>query len=309
MPELPEVESLRRSLQAYVLDQKILKVEVRLPKLVSGRGTKRLDDVSKAVHFQKFLQGKTILSLERRAKNLIFGLSDGGVLLVHLKMTGQLVFVPKTTRNQVATKTGDIKPVIGGHPIMESEKSLPHKHTYVIFELSEGNLYYNDTRQFGYLLPFVSLDEVISAGHFSGLGLEPLSSEFTESEFTRRLGLKKGNLKKVFLDQSVVVGLGNIYCDEVCFQAGVRPTRMVQTLSPEEVSALYQAIISVIPKAVELGGSSVANYLLADGSRGNYAREHKVYKRGGKPCLVCNQTLEQTRLAGRTTVFCPHDQH
>jgi len=292
MPELPEVESLRRSLLPYILDQKITKVEVLLPKLVSSKGTARQESSEKTQEFISGLENSQIKKLTRRAKNMIFELDTGGILLVHLKMTGQLVFKDK---NHLIT---------GGHPIQDSETTLPNKHSYVIFHLENGTLYYNDVRKFGYLLYFSSKIKLDDEEHFGDLGMEPLEESFNEEEFKKRLKTKSGNLKKLFLDQKVVVGLGNIYADEVCFTAGVLPTRNVKSLNDKEIKKLFRAIKIILVKAVDLGGSSIANYLLGDGSRGNYAHHHKVYGRGGKPCLVCGNTLSVTQLAGRTTVFC-----
>jgi len=300
MPELPEVEALRRSLLPYVTGQTVRTVSVQMPKLVSGRGTKRgQGSPLMARDFECFIAGQVIQTISRRAKNLIVELGSGAVVLIHLKMTGQLVFVPNNPASPIAA---------GGHPIQLSEGQLPNKHTYVTFTFDTGTLYYNDVRQFGYLLYYPSLEAAQKDGHFDNLGLEPLSDEFTLDAFKQGLKNKTGVLKSLFLNQKVVVGLGNIYCDEVCFAAGVRPTRKVSSLTTHEIENLYQSICHIIPKAVQLGGSSVSAYLLADGSRGNYAREHKVYGRAGKPCLVCGTVLTKIQLAGRTTVFCEHDQ-
>lgn len=297
MPELPEVEALRRGLLPLIVGQKIQKTEVKMPKLVSSKGTTRTASDKKLQEFIQGILGKTIQGVERRAKNLIFSLNDGGIILVHLKMTGQLVYKGKSgTDKEIA--------ISGGHPIELSQSSLPNKHTYVIFNLDHGTLYYNDVRQFGYLLYFPDKQTLESEKHFDGLGFEPLDNDFTFKDFYTKLKTKSGILKKVFLDQTVVVGLGNIYADEVCFDAKVKPLRKVDTLKKSEIIALYEAIIKILPKAVAMGGSSVANYLLADGSRGNYAREHKVYGRAGLECFRCGKLLVKTILGGRTTVFC-----
>ncbi len=298
MPELPEVESLRRSLENYILNQRIRDVDVKLPKLVSGRGTKRTNKKVNGDSFCKNICGKKIIKLTRRAKNIILELDDNSVIVVHLKMTGQLVY---KSINKDET-------VWGGHPIQDSHIELPNKHSYIIFTLENGVLYYNDVRQFGYVLYYDSIKQAIEDGHFKDLGLEPLSDEFTLVEFSKLMKSKKGVLKKLFLDQKVVVGLGNIYADEVCFDSGVRPQRKVETLKKSEIEKLFYSIKKILPKAVELGGSSIADYLLADGSRGNYAREHKVYNRGGKECFKCGKELNKIVLAGRTTVFCSSDQ-
>lgn len=298
MPELPEVENLRRGLVAKVVGQRILKVVVKKPKLVSGKGNIRKASSSKMREFTNGLTGECITAIERRAKNLIFRTEGGRILLVHLKMSGQFIYEERGRRL-----------VDGGHPIELSEKELPNKHTHVIFELERGILYYNDTRMFGYLLFYPDAVSFENANHFGGLGLEPLSRAFTPKYFHNALKQKKGVLKIVLMGQGIVVGLGNIYADEVCFLAGVRPTRRVETLKPAEIEALFKAIKFILPRSVKLGGSSVATYRLLDDSRGNFAREHKVYGKTGERCSVCDTKLRTLQLNGRTTVFCPRCQH
>lgn len=350
MPELPEVESLRRSLLPFVLGQRVLRVEVKLAKLVSGKGTKRKLDLEKKSIFELGMIGKIISKVDRRNKNLIFSLennhnlssqktqidfktADSGntnfkvnskpeakvndsldknlveyvriknnqqtsaktsAMMVHLKMTGQLVYKAK--------EGGEV--VAGGHPIQESQTDLPHKHTYITFELENGYLYYNDVRQFGYLLYFESLAQIESEDHFEGFGQEPLEEKFDFKRFSMELLSKKSILKKVLLDGKVVVGVGNIYADEICFASKVLPTRKIESLTKIEVKRIFENTKSILLEAVAQGGSSVANYLLADGTGGNYARYHKVYGRGGKPCLVCGNTLQKIVVGGRGTVFC-----
>jgi formamidopyrimidine-DNA glycosylase len=292
MPELPEVESLRRSLVPYVIGKKIESIQVKKPKLVSGNGTKRKESQEKVDEFVTELSGEVFKNADRRAKNLIFEFESGKILLVHLKMTGQLVY------------KDDDHFTFGGHPIEDSEKQLPHKHSHVIFKLNEGTLYYNDTRMFGYLLYCPSRAALDAESHFEGLGIEPEDPGFTLEFFKEKMKKKSATLKTLLLNQQVVVGLGNIYCDEVCFEAGILPDRKVDTLTDEELKNLYHTITRIIPTAIEMGGSSVANYLLADGSRGNYAREHKVYLKGGRDCEICGNELQKMKIASRTTVFC-----
>jgi formamidopyrimidine-DNA glycosylase len=292
MPELPEVEALRRGLLVYLPGRTITKVEIFKPKLVSGRGNVRVASKKKTDAFIGGLTGQKFKDIERRAKNLLFRFAGGQILLVHLKMTGQFVFVGPGGRR-----------VDGGHPIEESETILPNKQTRIIFHLDSGTLYYNDTRQFGYLLFYPNEAAFQKDGHFEDHGPEPLSDDFTGA-----LKKKKGILKPALMAQNVVAGLGNIYVDEVCFAAGVRPTRRIPSLTQAEIRNLYVAIRKILPHAIQLGGSSVSDHRLADGSRGNYAREHKVYGRTGKQCLVCATKLKTVQSAGRTTVFCPHCQ-
>lgn len=294
MPELPEVESLRQSLLPFVQGKTIKKIQILKPKLISSNSATRIESTSKSQEFIKELTKEKIQDIQRRAKNLIFIFESGKILLIHLKMTGQLVY--KNHQTQVA----------GGHPIHNLQ--LPNRHTHLIFTLSEGFLYYNDIRQFGYLLYFPNQKKLESSNHFKLFGPEPLSPDFNLKKFSTSLLSKKALLKPTLLDQKVVVGLGNIYVDEVCFYAKILPNRICQSLSRPEIKLLFDGIKKILSRAIALKGSTVANYILADGSHGGYTKEHKVYGRSGKVCLVCNQTLKSIKLGGRTTVYCPNCQ-
>lgn len=305
MPELPEVENLRMGLSRAIVGQKIRKVEVKKPKLVSGKGTRRKASKKKQAEFIKGITGERFTAVNRRAKNLIFSLSHGKIILAHLKMSGQFAYQPR----------GDKKRIIGGHPIELSEKELPNKHTHVTFHLERGTLYYNDTRMFGYLLYYPNLEAFEIGGQFEKYGVEPLSRNFTLKYFREELKKKKGHargragkIKAVLMDQQIVTGLGNIYADETLFEARIRPDRSASSLSPSEAGKLYKAIVRIIKRAIKLGGSSVATYRLLDKTRGNYAREHKVYGKAGKSCPNCGKPLEKTTIQGRTTIFCPRCQ-
>lgn len=299
MPELPEVESVRLGLEKMIVGQKVLKTTVLYPKIVASSGNKREEDIEKTSEFIIQTTDRRIRAVNRRAKNIIIQFEGKSGVLVHLKMTGQLVYVPYCST--------DLK-ICGGHPIQLSDEKLPNKHTAVIFELEAGHLYFNDTRKFGHMLFFNDTSQILQQKNFQDFGFEPLGDDFTLEKFQKALQNKKTNLKKMFLDQKVVVGLGNIYADEVCFAAKVRPDRMVNTLTQKEIKNLFEEIKRILKLAVSLGGSSVANYLLADGSRGNYAHYHKVYGKSGKECEICKNHLTSIKLAGRTTVFCEHCQ-
>lgn len=306
MPELPEVENLRKGLEQAITGQKIRLVKILKPKLVSGKGAIRSASQKKKNEFERGAEGEIFEKIERRAKNLIFRLSHNKIILVHLKMSGQFVYLPKplaSTRPGLSSKT-----VIGGHPIELSEKKLPNKHTHIIFELEKGTLYYNDTRMFGYLLFYPNEEAFETENHFALYGLEPLSKEFTLKYFAKALKNKTGAIKGVLMDQKIVTGLGNIYTDESLFAARIRPDRSASSLRNLEIKRLRQAIIRIIKRATKVGGSSVATYRLLDETRGNYAREHKVYGKAGKPCVSCRKPLSKTVIQGRTTIFCPHCQ-
>jgi formamidopyrimidine-DNA glycosylase len=292
MPELPEVESLRRSLVPVLVGQTIIDVKVKRGKIISSSGTVRKENPYKIAEFETKLAGQKIVGIERRAKNIMIRLESGNIILVHLKMTGQLVYKPKI---------GEL--VTGGHPIQESDSILPNKHSFVIWELTDGTLFYNDVRQFGYVLFYDSYNSILADGHFADLGVEPLEDNFTLEEFSK-IKKKTGILKSVLLGQSIVVGLGNIYCDEVCFAAGVRPYRKCNTLTKKEIERLYIEAKRILQLAVENNGSSIANYLLGDGSRGNYANFHLVYGKKGKNCVICETPLLDMKIGSRTTIFC-----
>jgi len=293
MPELPEVENLRRGLNSRIKGQIVKKVSVFAPKLVSGKGNVRSASPSKTRLFVRAFKGEKIQDIERRAKNLIFHFQSGKILLVHLKMSGQFVYQERH-KNVVE----------GGHPIQLSEIKLPNKHTRVIFELNKGVLYYNDTRMFGYLLYYPTIGTLIRENHFHKLGLEPFDPHFNLKYLSEELKKKTGKLKTVLMSQEIVTGLGNIYCDEVCFAANIRPTRRANSLKPNEIKKLHLAIQHILKRAIEMGGSSIATYRLADGSRGNYAREHRVYGKDGKPCVICGQDLKKIIVNNRSTVYC-----
>ena len=294
MPELPEVENLRIGLEQVIVGQKIRNVKVAKPKLVSGRGTKRTASSKKHKEFITGISGEKFLSIERRAKNLIFKLSHGKIIVVHLKMSGQFVYKSFKKEKQIS----------GGHPIEISETELPNKHSHVIFELEKGTLYYNDTRMFGYLLYYPDLKAFEIENHFGAYGVEPLSKEFSVKHVVDSFKNKSGKIKAVLMDQKIVTGLGNIYADESLFESGIRPDRSPSSLSQSEIQKLHKAVIRIITRAIKVGGSSVATYRLLDATEGNYAREHKVYGKSGKLCVNCKKPLIKTVVGGRTTIFC-----
>jgi formamidopyrimidine-DNA glycosylase len=298
MPELPEVENLRIGLEKSILGQKILEVMVSKPKLVSGKGTIRIASIKKQKEFIKHITGEKFIAVERRAKNLIFKLSHGKIILAHLKMTGQFVYKPLIGS----------KKIIGGHPIEISETTLPNKHTHIIFKLKYGTLYYNDTRMFGYVLFYSNKQAFEKENHFEKLGLEPLDKDFTVKYFIEALRNMNRKIKTILMNQDVVTGVGNIYTDESLFESGINPRRTASTLKSNEVKKLHDKIVDIIKRAIKAGGSSVATYRLLDESRGNYAREHKVYGKAGKNCPRCKKPLEKIQINNRTTIFCPRCQ-
>lgn len=289
MPELPEVETIRRGLVRRVLRKKIVDVKVRKPKMVRGMSGKAFSD---------FLKGKQFLKISRRGKLLVFDIQgEERSMLVHLKMTGQLIY-------------DDGKAVIaGGHnwpPISDESGevvALPNKYSHVIFSFADGSkLFFNDLRQFGFV-QLVSPEEKKIA--LSAFGVEPLSSAFTFDVFIDALSGRSVSLKAALLNQSLIAGLGNIYVDEVAFRANVRPDRSVNTLSDKELQKIYREIPIVLREAIDSGGTTFRHFRDARGGKGNYTERLLAYGRGGLPCVTCKTVLRKIKVAQRGTTYCP----
>lgn len=291
MPELPEVEAIKKGLEKEVKGQRILSVQVLSEKIVASNSNIRQADKSKTNNFIQNIKNRVIVNINRRAKNIIIELDNQSIILIHLKMTGQLIYSAHNKSSSQNIKT-----------------NTHNKHTHIIFELENGILYYNDMRQFGYVLFYHSLAEAIAEGHFQKLGLEPLESDFTLEYFKNNIRNKKNKnkiLKSVLLEQKIVVGLGNIYVDEVCYASNISPHRTLHTLSEEEINILYQNIKSILTEAIENGGSSISDYKLVNGASGLYQNKHQVYNRAQLPCYNCQTPLNRSIISGRSTIHCP----
>lgn len=287
MPELPEVETVRRGLADLIIGKIITSVSNDNPKSFPNSD----QDVN------GFLIGATVTGVRRRAKVLMIDLSSGYSLMGHLKMTGQLVFVADKNRFGA------------GHPNDSLVGSLPDKSTRVDFTFDDGShLYFNDQRKFGWvkLLP---TEEIVNTPFMQKVGPEPLSDDFMPSDFTERFARKKrSNIKAALLDQTVIAGVGNIYADEALWGAMVHPTRLVGTLSDKEMNSLYDEVRTVLALSIEKGGSTNKNYVNAEGRRGSYMDFARVFRREGQQCPRCKSEIIKTRVAGRGTHICPNCQ-
>lgn len=286
MPELPEVETVRRGLSSLIIG-KVVKAETHDTE-------KGFPNTPSDV--QSFLLTATITDVRRRAKVLMIDLSTGYSLLIHLKMTGQLVFVGETRFG-------------AGHPNDSLVNALPDKSTRVTLTFTDGSqLFFNDQRKFGWvrLLPTV---EIPNIDFMQKVGPEPLSKEFTAKEFMQRFKRRaKTNIKAALLDQTVVAGVGNIYADESLWGAKLHPKRLVGSVSEQEFTSLYHELRDVMNLAVEKGGSSNHTYVNAEGKKGSYMDFARVFRREGLACPRCGTTIEKLRVAGRGTHICPHCQ-
>ncbi len=273
MPELPEVETIRQQLEALVSGAGILGGTVYLPKVIRQPSPEVFADL---------ISNRKILSVTRRGKYLLFGLSGGYTLVIHLRMTGQL--------------------------ICEKEGAPPPRHTHLILHLErDRRLRFTDLRQFGRVWLLPASDTRSQAG-MEKLGPEPLSPEFTETYFATRLKNSRRSLKPLLLDQQVVAGIGNIYADEALHHAGLHPNRRADGLNSREAKALYRAVKEVLREGVSHRGTSIRNYLDAEGRAGRHQDFLKVHNRAGRPCPRCGSTIEKIKCGGRGTCFCPSCQ-
>lgn len=303
MPELPEVETVVRGLQ-FLVGKRIRSVAVLKSKLVSvGPKTLSPTRVHTAAHgraFQRVLVGRSIQTITRRAKLIVFQLSNGWWLLVHLKMAGQIV-VQRKLQHRLRVRLHNT----ASAPLEE----MPSKHTHIIVRFTDGTtLYYNDMRLFG-TWRAVHTRDITHVQDLQGYGPEPLARSFTwtalQTALQRRLAMK---VKQALTDQTLLAGVGNIYADETLFAAKVRPTRTVRSLRPADWQRLHRALQGVLRHAIRTHGSSVGEFIRPDGSVGTFGRYHKVYDRKGKLCVICRTPIKRITLGGRGTHYCPNCQ-
>ena len=282
MPELPEVETVRRGLSLLIVGKEVRSETHDWPKGFPNTP----EDV------QEFLVGATVTAVRRRAKVLLIDLSSGYTVVTHLKMTGQLVF------------RGD--EVFGaGHPNESLIGPLPDRSTRVAIEFTDGSkLFFNDQRKFGWMKLYPTV-EVENIDFMKKVGPEPLEDEFTPSQFRDRFRRRaRTSIKAALLDQTVVAGVGNIYADESLWGARIDPRRLVADVTEPEFGLLFHELRAVMNLAIEKGGSTDKNYVNAEGKRGSYMDFARVFRREGQACPRCGATIEKIKHAGRGTHFC-----
>lgn len=300
MPELPEVETVRRGLEKLIIGRVIKKVIHDTPKSFPNA----------AADVEQFLIGAQITDIRRRAKVLLIDLSSDYSLVIHLKMTGQLVFVahPKPHHQPLATHEPEVR-FGAGHPNDSLIGELPDRSTRVTIEFADAShLYFNDQRKFGWvkLMPTI---EVPNIDFMKKVGPEPLEHDFTAAEFQSRFTRRaKSPIKAALLDQTVIAGVGNIYADESLWAAKIHPLTKVSQLPSANYHLLYTELRSVMNLAIEKGGSTDKNYVNAEGKRGSYMDFARVFRREGKPCPRCGTTIIKFKAAGRGTHICPQCQ-
>lgn len=273
MPELPEVETVRRSLQPILENRKFSGVEVFYGGMIKN--------VS-AEEFSRTCTDKTITAIGRRGKYLLLELAGGYTIVIHLRMTGQLIY------------TEQAEPLA--------------KHTHLVFHLSGGGeLRFIDIRKFG-LVFLVSSGNWEGCGGLAKLGLEPLAEEFTLEACCKVLDKQRGDLKSFLLNQTKIAGIGNIYADEILFAARLHPKKRVEALELGEAAALHSAIVAKLKEAVESRGTSISDYVDGRGEKGGFQKKLQVYSKKDQPCPRCGAKLVRMVAAGRGTVYCPQCQ-
>ncbi|HMH70455.1 MAG TPA: bifunctional DNA-formamidopyrimidine glycosylase/DNA-(apurinic or apyrimidinic site) lyase [Candidatus Saccharimonadales bacterium] len=302
MPELPEVETVRQGLETLIIGKVIKSAESDTPKSFPNA----------AADINSFLIGATVTAVRRRAKVLLIDLNDEYSLMIHLKMTGQLVFIGESSHSTASVAPPRVTPGLrfgAGHPNESLVGELPDRSTRVTLTFADdSHLYFNDQRKFGWmkLLPTI---EIPNIDFMKKVGPEPLEADFTADEFAARFTRRaKTSIKAALLDQTVVAGVGNIYADESLWGAKIHPQRLTGTITTAEFHRLYTELRAVMNLAIEKGGSTDKNYVNAEGKRGSYMDFARVFRREGKECPRCGTTIIKFKAAGRGTHICPHCQ-
>ena len=311
MPELPEVETIRRGLEGRLIDRSILEIDILAPKLFEGKS--------------EYILSVPLLRIDRQGKLLVMYFEGGYVLTIHLKMTGQLLWKPgpkpeveeEIIDNATASfesdddEEDDDDSIMGGHPEKSYLDPLPHKHTHVIIRFDDGStLYFNDLRKFG-RMKVLSMEELEGVTFLQTLGPEPFSPEFSAPYLDERLKKRpKQPIKSFLLDQTNIAGLGNIYADESLFRASILPDRITGSLTEGEIANLYNAIEETVGLALQYGGSSSRDYVNAVGEKGTFLKIANVYHRQGEDCNRCDTgVIVRKKIGGRSSHYCPVCQY
>jgi len=320
MPELPEVETVRRGLHRLIIGKTVQSIDFDTPKSFPNPP----GDVS------SFLVGSQIKDVRRRAKVLLIDLSTDYTLVIHLKMTGQLVYVAKNAHSRWKVEDGQVAsarekydrniPIANssllnaktdnvrfgaGHPNDSLIGVLPDRSTRVTIDfIDDSKLFFNDQRKFGWVKLFPTT-EVPNIDFMRRVGPEPLEDSFTAEDFISRIIRRKGTtIKAAILDQTILAGVGNIYADESLWGAKIHPATRVRDVTHEQLAFLLQEIKSVMTLSIEKGGSTNRNYVDAEGKRGSYMTFANVFRREGHPCNRCGTVITKHKIAGRGTHIC-----
>jgi len=303
MPELPEVETTTKGLRKTILSLTIKDVWTDL----STKDKRQKESVANPrffTIFKKEILNKKVLSVERRAKNILINISGGKTILVHLKMTGHLLYGKYEFKKD--NKQSKWIPAENG-PLNDPYNRFVH----VVFTFSNGkNLAFSDARKFG-KITLLNTAVAHDTKHLNNIGPEPLDKNFTLEKLKERLDKKpNGKIKTVLIDQSVIAGIGNIYSDEILWRAGIHPERKVSKIKEEELKKIFKAIKETLAKGIDFGGDSMSDYRNIYGLPGKFQLHHEAYRRTGKKCRKkgCTGIIKRKKINGRSAHFCPVHQ-
>jgi len=290
VPELPEVETIVRDLNKEVLSRTFFDIWTDFPKMI-----KKPKGLEK---FKKEIKGKKILNIRRRAKNILFDLSDNKTLLIHQKLTGHLLL--GIWKQEEGIWKSKIKGPLADDPM--------NKFLHLIFWLNDGRqLALSDLRKFA-KVELWEKDALEKSDGIKSLGPEPLEKDFTFEKFKEVLLKNKGKIKQVLMNQTVIAGIGNIYSDEILWQAKIHPFKEVSKLLERELEKTYQAMREILQKAIKRGGESISDFRRISGEKGGFDPLRRIYRREGEKCFRCGTKIKKIKMGGRSAHFCPKCQ-
>jgi len=286
MPELPEVEVVKKSLETKLKNLKIKRVDIINNKLRYKIDSKQLNKI----------KNQKIISIQRRSKYLLFRLNKNYTILAHLGMTGKFFIIDNNKKHKTSFH----------YSLKKNDKK--HDHLTFVFN-KQIKLIYNDVRKFGFIKIYLSKD-VFNCGHLISLGPEPLSTDFNSNYFDEYILNKKKTIKDLLMDQKFVAGLGNIYCNEVLFLCKIKPTKNVKDINKKEIKKIVKFIKKILKQAISLGGSSIKNFSSTEGQNGNFQQKFNVYGREKTSCSrpKCLGTIKKVYTSNRSSFFCPKCQ-
>jgi formamidopyrimidine-DNA glycosylase len=283
MPELPEVEVVKKS-----LENKLINLTIKRVKIINSKLRYKIDNKQ----FKK-IKNQKIISIQRRSKYLLINLNKNSTILTHLGMTGKFFIINNNQKNKTS--------------FYYSLKKNDTKHDHLTFFLNKKiKLIYNDVRKFGFIKVYPSKD-VLNCLHLLCLGPEPLTDNFNLTYFEKYIVNKKTKIKDLLMDQKFVAGLGNIYCNEILFLCKINPNRSIKTINKEEIKKIIRFTKKILKQAISLGGSSIKNFSSAKGQRGRFQQKFNVYSREKASCnrLKCLGTIRKVYTSNRSSFFCP----